>query len=342
MAILNVPSAYATPTLANAAAIAGDTILIEPGTYLETVKIDFIPNITIAGNTTDASTVVLSNNTDSTVDMSNGGSRFFSNLTIANGILPAGGGTQACLNGSNAAEVFATNVIFASAGGVTCVQQTDKGGIFNRCKFTIPFTSNTTNLDGFRSLSSNECTLTACVFIGWTGMAINAPESTVINCSVYEAQTGTAVPTYGIWTGNIHNCAIWTPNVTSYGGRSQYAGYSAGFSSAYAPVAAASVYVSNGAVSDGDLIITAAIVANGNNLYVLPPTNMEPNALGLAFQNGNSAYALPPTDYAGNAWNNPPSRGAYEQAPTPTPTPQGSGKASINNLVNLNNLNNLS
>ena len=335
MAILNVPASYALPSLAAAAANSGDTILIQPGTYAESSSVNFPAGVIVTGAGVLPSDTVITR-LGTVVNVNRSGTCYLNNLTIHSS---STSGSSSALKGGNAAEVYATNVYFTTMG-TTCVQQTDKGSTYTYCLFSMPMNTTSTNMDGFRSLSSNECILKGCVFIGWTGMAVNAPESTVINCSAYENMTGGANPTYGMWTGDSHNNAVWAPNATSYGVRSYGSGYTMGWTSCWVSGVVTSLYVSSGSSSDGNNHTSSDIATNGNNLFVNPPTNMEPHASGLAFQNGNNSYAKPATDFAGNAWNNPPSRGAYEQAPAPA-AGGGSGKASLNNLVNLNNLNNL-
>ena len=334
MAILNVPASYALPSAAAAAANSGDTILIQPGTYAEAASVNFPAGVIVTGAGVLPSDTIITR-LGTVVNVNRSGDCFLNNLTIHSS---STSGSSAALKGGNAAEVYATNVYFTTMG-TSCVTTTDKGSTYINCLFSMPFSTTSTGMDGFRSLTSNECILKGCVFIGWTGMAVNAPNSTVINCSAYEAMTGGANPTYGMWTGDSHNNAVWAPNATSYGVRSYGAGYTMGWTVCWVSGVITSLYVSSGSSSDGNNYTSTDVANNGNPLFVLPPTNMEPHALGLAFQNGNPLYALPSTDFAGNPWNTTPSRGAYEQAPAGGVA--GSGKASLNNLVNLNNLNDL-
>lgn len=334
MATLNVPASYATPALANAAASSGDVILIQAGTYTETSSIDFIAGVTVRGAGPTPASVVLNNATNTTVSMTGAGARTFENLTIQNS-MASGSSSKYALKAGNAGVITANNVYFMTAN-VSCVGECEIGSAFTGCLFAIALGATGSSKDGFRGISSNPSTLKGCVFLGWTGMAVNAIGSTVINCSAWEAMTA-VTPTYGIYAGDVHNCAIWAPNVSSYGGRSYGSGKTMGYTSAYAPTAAGSVLIANGATSDGNNILTAAITTNGNNLFTTPPTDMTPHTSGLAYQNGNNAYAKPATDFQGNPWNNPPSRGAYEEAPATGGG--GSGKGTLNNFVNLNNFN---
>ena len=313
MPTLNVPATYATPALANAAASSGDTILIEPGTYTETSAIDFIPGITVRGNGATPSDVILDNASNTTVSMSGLGTRTFENLTIQNS-MPTGTSSKYALKGGNQATVVATNVYFQTLN-ISCVGLCEIGSEFTGCLFAIDFGATGTTKNGFTGVSSNPATLKACLFIGWTGMAVDAIGSTLINCSGYEAMTGGVNPTYGFFAGDVHNCAMWTPNATSYGLRSYGTGKTMGYSSVYAPSAVNAALVGNGATSDGFLFLTNDIITNGNNLYNNPTTDMTPHPDGLAYQNGNPAYALPTTDFQGNPWAATPSRGAYEEAP---------------------------
>jgi hypothetical protein len=335
MPTLNVPATYATPALANAAASSGDIILIEPGTYTETSSINFIAGVTVRGNGATPNDVILNNASTTTVSISGAGTRTFDNLTIQNS-MPTGSSNKCALKAGNAGVIIATNVYFKTLN-VTCVQECEIGSEFTGCLFAIDFGATGVSKDGFKSISSNPCTLKACLFLGWTGMGVNALESTLINCSGYEDMTGGVSPTYGFWAGDIHNCAMWTPNATSYGLRSYGTGKTMGYSSVYAPSAVNAALVANGTTSDGNIFLTNDIITNGNNLYNNPPTDMTPHPLGLAYQNGNPAYALPATDFQGNTWAATPSRGAYEEAPAGGGG--GSGKGTLNNFVNLDNFN---
>jgi hypothetical protein len=214
MATLNVPATYATPALANAAASSGDIILIQAGTYTETTAINFIAGVTVRGAGGTPNDVVLNNASNTTVSMTGAGTRTFDNLTIQNS-LASGGSSKYALKADHAGVIVATNVYFITAN-VGCVGECEIGSTFTACMFAIAFNATGSSKDGFRSTSSNPCTLKACLFLGWTGMAVNAIESTLINCSAYEAMTA-ATPTYGLWAGDTYNCAVWAPNVTSYG-----------------------------------------------------------------------------------------------------------------------------
>lgn len=335
MAILNVPATYALPSDAALAASSGDTILIQPGTYAEGASVNFPAGVIVTGAGTTPAAVVITR-TGTVVNVNRSGDCFLNNLTIH---CASTSGSAAALKGGNLAEVYATNVYFTSAG-VSCVTTTDAGSTYTNCLFSMPMSATAANMDGFRSISSNPCILKGCVFIGWTGMAINAESSIAINCSAYE-DMDTATPTHGFNLGSSHNNAVWAPNTTTYGVRTRGAGQTMGYTSCWVSGVVTSLYVSSGSTSDGGNYTANNIATNGYPLFVNPPTNMEPHADGLAFQNGNNAYALPSTDFAGNAWNNPPSRGAYEEAPIPSSGGGGSGKDSLNNLTNLNNFNSL-
>ena len=353
MAILEVPSAFATPDLAYAAAVNGDTINIAAGSYTLALATDpaiggqYTKEVVIQGATGNPADVTISPPAANTAWILINANNFeLRNITFDNTISTSAGyaiyyvgGTSSIIdnchiNTGNAALYFS-----------------NRGYIANRLKVnsTRPYADVLPHYMVAAWGGARDGTIKNSSVTGYFNVAFydssNAGNTVIINCSVYmdtSSPRGLANIIGGFWGSNIYNsaCRLETnaagTSITD-GAIYYQTAFAAGDRGDYNTVEYPSGPSFGGAAKYANDYDNADVVANGLSIFTdVAALNLHPVRSSLIDQNGDTTKATG-TDLDGLAWNNPPSRGALEYVAS-----GGSGKASLNNLVNLNNLNNLS
>ena len=346
MATLNVPATYATITLAYAAALAGDEIVIAPGSYLFAPLDIVLDSITIRGSTGIAADVQITH-VAGAVDAAGYMWRVTGLLaTIKDLSLTVfdTGAVWAIRSVSNVITgmKFENLIIKTSCNGIWA---TGTGSEVNRVDLEVTRTIAT----GVQMFGIY-CDSTGTAFTGhvrnnkvwasvgrWFYAGIWAYTAYVRNNTVYCDETGWTSPlSYGIYGGRIDNCICQIDNFvagTQFGIRKYYSEGSNASWVVGAPDDVTAYHAAAAATS----VATLAIAASAQPLMILPPSNMKPGFASLAFNTANPAKTYDP-DLAGINWAAAPSMGAYQS----TAVAHDPNQSVLNNLANLNNLNNLS
>ena len=133
--VINIPSDYSTIQQGIDQCSAGDTVLVQPGTYVENIDFDG-KNITVAslflttGDISNISSTVIDGNSSGVVvlfENGEGNSAVLAGFTVTGGNGPFGGGIS-CASGSNPTIIYniiQQNSTSQGGGGISCWQNCD-------------------------------------------------------------------------------------------------------------------------------------------------------------------------------------------------------------------------
>tara|TARA_R110002110_G_scaffold86265_2_gene225169 strand:- start:3541 stop:4557 length:1017 start_codon:yes stop_codon:yes gene_type:complete len=312
MATINVPADQATLALAYTAAAHGDIINLAAGTHSVPAQQDVNLEITIQGATGTASDVILaSNGTYHTLHLQTG-SITVKDLTITNPDATSTGTTMWFAirsdSSSNNGYVIDNVIIVTNHCGVYGSGSTST---YNRCNISVNnihggYRATTGSLDGKGTWTNNRCYGHDVKYWGYMTSADTK------SCSFILSPTTTYTVFSAIITSDeIFNCSLETNATTSAKGIRAMSSHT--HVSLNCPNITGDFY--SGTVAEANTITTAMAQASGQDLMVDAATgDAHVNPLGLAYQNGDYAKIVDP-DLDGNNYNNPPSRGCYEETP---------------------------
>jgi hypothetical protein len=341
---------------------AGDTVLIEDGTYepaaeLTLPEIGPIINTTWMSKSEDKSKVIIHFTAANTV--TNGwylrktnvptSKTTFKHLTMRQSY---SGGSTSIINGGKSGGSTHAGLHIEDCdlyGSVYGIRFAGPASVIQRCKI-IWFDNGSGNapVEGLRG-SNTGVSIDSCLFVHWVESIDRAtsPAGAVIrNCTIIGHPT--VAGTQGIMCGTggtIFNCAMY-----SYAAGASY-NYGFRFSSTNASntirsTVAAGDYDSGEYVNTGAPTVFSPDPLEGqtqltndfaDKMFVdLAGGDYLPLADGILYQRGY-ATSFPVTDLNGNPFNDPPSIGCLED-PAPAGGGGGGGSPRVNNFNNLNNL----
>ena len=314
MATINVPADQ--PTLAAAYAVAAhfDIINLAAGTHLVPAQQQVNLSITIQGATGTASDVILSSNgAYHTLELETS-TITVKDLTIINTDATDTGTSMWFAiysdNGANNALLVDNVTTVSNSGGIYLSGSTS---IINRCNISVTNPHSTSNYTAINGSWGGKGTWTNNRYWGhnvkyWGYMSTGINKS----CSFILSPT-TTLPVFSAICMNdeIFNCSIESDaTVSAYGIRADWYHTHVSIN---CPNISDDFYGGN--VAEPNTITTAMAQASGQDLMVDAATgDAHVNPLGLSYQNGDYAKIVDP-DLDGNNYNNPPSRGCYEETP---------------------------
>ena len=315
MATINVPADEATLALAVAAAAHGDIINLAAGTHSVPAQQDVNLQITIQGATGTASDVTLSSNGTYHTLFLKTGTITVKDLTIINTDATDTGGSiyfaiRSDHSSNNALTVDNVTVV-SNHGGIYLSGSTST---INRCDISITNHHADTNFTAINGAWSGKGTWTNNRYWGhnvkyWGYMDAGITKSC---SSIVSPATTHHIFSAIVMNDEVYNCSIET-------GATQGASYALRTSFQHTHVSMNCPNLLNdffpGVVAEPNTVTTAMAQASGQDLMVDAATgDAHVNPLGLSYQNGDYAKIVDP-DLDGNNYNNPPSRGCYEETP---------------------------
>lgn len=315
MATINVPADEATLALAYAAAAHGDIINLAAGTHLVPAQQDVNLQITIQGATGTASDVTLSSNGTYHTLYLKTGTITVKDLTIINtDATDTGASLYFAIrsdHSSNNALTIDNVTVVSNHGGIYLSGSTS---IINRCDISVTNPHGTSNNTAISGAWAGKPTWTNNRYWGhnvkyWGYLTAGITAS----CSFVPSPTTThAVFSAVCMNDEVYNCSIET-DATQAATFALRVAVSHSHISINCPNLAGDFYSGTSAVAS--TIETATVQASGQDLMVDAATgDAHVNPLGLSYQNGDYSKIVDP-DLDGNNYNNPPSRGCYEETP---------------------------
>ena len=312
MATINVPGDQATLALAYTAASHGDIINLAAGSHSVPAQQNVNLEITIQGATGTASDVTLASNGAYHTLYLQTGSITVKDLTITNPDTTSTGTSMWFAfrsdSSSNNGYVVDNVIVDTNHCGIYGSGSTST---YNRCDISVNnihggYRATTGSLDGKGTWTNNRCYGHDVKY--WGYMTSAATES----CSFILSPTTTYTVFSAIITSDeIYNCSIETDATTPSRGIRATSSHT--HVSLNCPNITGDFY--SGTVAEANTVTTAMAQASGQNLMVdAAAGDAHVNPLGLSYQNGDYGKISDP-DLDGNNYNNPPSRGCYEETP---------------------------
>jgi hypothetical protein len=318
MAVLLVPEQYSTIVSAiGAAASTGDTISIAAGTYNEYVY-GAGKDITYIGRTSNPADVIITHGATS-YTMVLGDRSTVANLTVN---YTGGSGGYAIigvsLGGSARATATLSNLLInTTANGIG---QCGWGSTFDRCRVECTYKGTGYATWGIYQTASGSGTPTSIgstLVLDFNHAQIYAEHTTVVN-SVTHTSYVRNTSLRGIYATHLYNSIASLDGSNGYSGIGVAIGGSSTHCVSFGWTSASQGDYSYGSgTTNTSNLDSADVTASGTSVFVdAANDDFNVNGSGVAFQSGTysfqSTYGAFLNDLAGNRFNNPPSRGAYE------------------------------
>ena len=322
MATLLVPESYGSISAAVSAASNGDTISIANGVYTEQVHTGSLSNVIITSRGTDPSAVTIQHNGASagvTVALDNGCTLVGCTVIYTGaGSYPASGHAV-----GGAGSIYTSAFVLYNCRLMSewnGIGMFGTGSVIERCRITCTSTGNA-NI-GIYSLTGAP-TIGSCIIENFRNHSIYARSSTIVNTLIVTNQVyGSHRFSYG--DKQYNNIARNQSASTAHSGISAGGGASFCLNCTTWGLFAAEV---SGVTTITAQVYSAAVVADGNDLFVLDGSDYHVNTAGLSYHSGDYAFqtatGLLLDDLDAVPYDDPPSRGCYEHVAPVTGTRRG-------------------
>lgn len=317
MAVLLVPEQHATIMAAVGAASSGDTISIADGTYTEYVY-SAVTNLTFAGRTTDPTKVVVTNGANAYTMVVADGS-VVTNLTV--NYTGGGSGARYAVVGLGFSAVIVVSNVHINTD-CSGIGPSGWGSTINRCKIVCTYKATINQTYGIYQTATGGGTPTSIgstLVVDFNWAQVYTRNATVVNTVTHTSYVKNT-SLIGIYAMHHYN------NITVLDGSSGYGGLavntngtstnclSYGWASAtYGDYAYGANTTNTNNLGSADVASSGkpVFVDEANDDFHVDPT-------GIAFHSGiytfQSTYNAFLDGLDGVAFDDPPSRGAYEYA----------------------------